>query len=305
MVIAQTAAEDLARAAPPRASCGRLRQLRGTGSAPRASASAARRTRCRRGPRGRTCRARPWRRRPRPGTSSTSRRWPGTPARSWRPPCATPRRGPRRPARAPSSSRSRSKVRARRQRVGRSSMRSSRASWRRSTPSCLRTSMLVADGPAGEVLRGTRIISCADLGPGPAAREQFAQREHVDSGLDRGGGHLRRVGLPVDHRERLDLDHVERCRHAGTRPGPAPGRRAGRRPGAQQRMVEHGAGAPGAAGQQPAGFGRAAARCRSPADLVEVGVARRGDARPSLSRSSVSSSPRRWPLPGPQRSCPG
>jgi hypothetical protein len=41
---------------------------------------------------------------------------------------------------------------------------------------------------------------------GPA--EQIAQRQHVHGGLDRGGGHLRGIGPPVDDRERLDLDDV-------------------------------------------------------------------------------------------------
>ena len=44
---------------------------------------------------------------------------------------------------------------------------------------------------------------------GPELGEQAAQRQHVDGGLDHGRRHLVAVGLAVDDRERLDLDHME------------------------------------------------------------------------------------------------
>ena len=63
---------------------------------------------------------------------------------------------------------------------------------------------------AGEVPRRDEDRRVADGGR-VAARlgHQVAQGADVDGGLDRGGGHLARVGLAVDDRERLDLDDVE------------------------------------------------------------------------------------------------
>src|ERR1700685_1573618 len=112
----------------------------------------------------------------------------------------------------------------------RSSMLAIRLSCRSSTPSCLRTSRLAAVGWLGKSLGAARIVAGLTGGGRPAGGRpgrnqeprgadggrvaarlghQVAQGADVDGGLDRGGGHLARVGLAVDHRERLDLDDVE------------------------------------------------------------------------------------------------
>ncbi|MER7267123.1 hypothetical protein ABT344_02255 [Micromonospora carbonacea] len=72
------------------------------------------------------------------------------------------------------------------------------------------------DGPVGEIARADQHHVGGDQRRVvPLGGEQLAQREHVDGRLDRGGGHLARVGLPVDHRKRLDLHDVEPAGEAG------------------------------------------------------------------------------------------
>ena len=188
-----------------------LRLLRGGQLAAGEARAPGRCTRCRRGPRGPTCRARRWCRPPRRGTGSRARRWPGTRARSWRRPGRW-----RRPARPPGGGaavRVRVQVEGERARVlaaSRSSMLAIRLSCRSSTPSCLRTSRLAAVGWLEKSLGRDQDRLVADRGRVAARlRDQVAQGADVDGGLDRGGGHLARVGLPVDHREGLDLDDVE------------------------------------------------------------------------------------------------
>ena len=110
----------------------------------------------------------------------------------------------------PLPSGSRSKVRPGGSRSSRSSMRSMRASWRRRTVSCLRTSSEVATGRLEKFSGQTRMVSSATASGGsPRLGERVAEGEHVDGGLDRGGGHLAAVRLAVDDRERLDLDDME------------------------------------------------------------------------------------------------
>ena len=112
-------------------------------------------------------------------------------------------------------------------------MRVIRASWRRRMLTCLRTSRKVAvawrekssrrdqDGVGGHGGGGQRL-----------GGEQVLQRQDVDGCLHGRGGDALLVGLPVDDRERLDLDRRGTCRRPGTRRRRVPGRRDGRRPAA-------------------------------------------------------------------------
>ena len=72
----------------------------------------------------------------------------------------------------------------------------------------------------------------------PELGQQRAQRQHVDGRLQGGRGDLAGVGLPVDHRERLDLHDVEAPAELE---GDQVGLQVGRVPGdlqAEQRVVE-------------------------------------------------------------------
>ena len=86
----------------------------------------------------------------------------------------------------------------------------SRANWRSTAAICRCTSRKVRAGLIREVLRADQDHVVGDDARVDAElREEPAQRQDVHRGLRRGGAHLRRIGLAVDHREGLHLGDVE------------------------------------------------------------------------------------------------
>ena len=130
-------------------------------------------------------------------------------------------------------------VRPARRRAGRRPGPSGPAGGAAPAAACARRRRL-ATGWLAKSRGQTSTTSCdTDSGSWPGGGEQFAQRQHVDGGLDRRRRTtLRRVRLAVDHRERLDLHDVEPAAEPGgdqvrfqVHPAgrPRPGRAAGGR----------------------------------------------------------------------------
>ena len=218
-----------------------------------------------------------------------ARRWPGTPASTG--PRSRPQIRRRRSGRPAVSSQV---DRPRRQHVEQGVDRGSAGQLPAQHGQLLAYVDRVAVGWLEKSSGQTSTTSCAtaDSGePAPPSSARIASTYTAD--WVAAAATLRAVGLPVDHRERLDLDDVELALRTGTRSGPAPGTPADRRPRAAAaggRTASPRRRPPAPPGPAAAGPHVAQLRRGLPPTDSRSSYATSGSASPSSSRSRVSSS---------------